>query len=167
MTNTPSLFRLLCLLCLLLCCSCCSCCACCPAAALPAVQVKAAVLKFVTLSSDALNGPVPALPSAQQRHTAVLAVQGHLLHLCDALMMVTHADEARGGLPVGAMSPAGRRLVLAVGEQVGGVLNSAMCGGALWVWQQPACCPKRGGDTASWYLTSIMAAAAAAAAAAD
>jgi hypothetical protein len=97
------------------------------------VQVKAAVLKFVTLSSDALNGPVPALPSAQQRHIAVLAVQGHLLHLCDALMMVTHADEARGGLPVGAMSPAGRRLVLAVGEQVGGVFMCVVRWSALGV----------------------------------
>lgn len=118
------------------------------------MQVKTAVLKFVTFSNDALNGPVPAWSSLQQRHKAVLAVQGHLLHLCDAFMMVTQADEAREGLPVmeglPAMSPAGRRLVLAVGEQVGAV-HVGLC---LCPSQERgvgglgrACCPERGKHT--------------------
>ena len=90
-----------------------------------AKQVKAHVLQFVSLSLDSITGPVPALSSTQQQHVVVLAVRRHLLHICDALSMVVEADDARGYLPVGAMSPAGRRVVLAVGAQVGGVV--CMC----------------------------------------
>lgn len=88
------------------------------------------MLAGVALSSEAVDGPLPALPRARRRHAAVMAVQQHLMHLVDCMLMATLLDEAReeaqaaGGRPLpadsrGGLSPAERQLVLAVGQQVG------------------------------------------------
>ncbi|KAL4420526.1 hypothetical protein ABPG75_010182 [Micractinium tetrahymenae] len=93
-------------------------------------KVKAQVLAFAALSTEAVGGPVPALPRARRRHKAVMAVQAHLMHLIDCLLMAVHVDEAReqaraadGRSPAadsgGSLSPTEQQLVQAVGQQIG------------------------------------------------
>lgn len=85
------------------------------------------MLAGVALSTDAVEGPLPALPRSRRAHAAVMAVQQHLMHLVDCLLMAVLLDEAReqaeeaagcGAAAEAGLLPEEQQLVLAVGQQV-------------------------------------------------
>lgn len=96
-----------------------------------AQKAKAHTLRFVSLSRDALGGPVPARHRTKQRHDRVVTVQDLLMQLIDQMVLLLMADELRGGPTAAALSPAGSALITAVGQQVRPGPGAARCGHAL------------------------------------
>ncbi|PSC68863.1 ribonuclease III isoform A [Micractinium conductrix] len=84
-----------------------------------AQKVSAVILRFATLSADAVGGPLPVRAKTHRAHAAALVVLDHVLQLTDALLLVQLIDDdARGGRSArSALTSADHSLVLAVGEQ--------------------------------------------------
>lgn len=91
------------------------------------MQVQATALALAAISTYSHEAPLPALAAEGRRHAAALATKEHLLHCCDALLLITYGREMRDARGQrSTLPPASRRLVVAVGEQAAECLR-ALC----------------------------------------
>ena len=101
--------------------------------------------KLMALSTESVQGPMPAFARTQRRHQPTAATVAALLHIVDSLLLATYSEELRearrAAAGSGGASPkdaaglphASRHLALAVGAQVRMLRGHLPC--MLRAWQ--------------------------------